>query len=107
MNFSVLRRRWFAPVAAVLWASAAAAQTPADFERLDANRDNFVSLAEFETARQADFAALDGNKDGVLSRGEFVSRGGGGLRGRLRERSARARQRERELERARQQQALS
>ncbi len=83
---------------AVLWAGyavAAAAQNPnapllrstleagvkANFGRMDANKDGYVTRAESEAARDAlinaringMFAALDGDKNGSISRAEFVA----------------------------------
>lgn len=53
-----------------------AAQTLADFERIDANKDGAVSADEFDTARRRDFDLLDANKDGFLSRPEFINQRG-------------------------------
>jgi Ca2+-binding EF-hand superfamily protein len=74
-------------LAAMLAAGPAAAQSLADFERIDADKDGAVSAAEFEAARRRDFDNLDANKDGRLSREEFVRpRGAGPDLVRLRER---------------------
>jgi Ca2+-binding EF-hand superfamily protein len=79
--------RLAAALAATLIAGSAAAQSIADFERIDGDKDGAVSAAEFEAARRRDFDALDANKDGRLSREEFVRpRGAGPDLVRLRER---------------------
>ena len=55
---------------------AAHAQTLADFERIDTNKDGAVSAEEFDAARRRDFDLLDANKDGFLSRQEFIQQRG-------------------------------
>jgi Ca2+-binding EF-hand superfamily protein len=75
-------RRWIVPLLAACLGfgaagfGAAEAQTLADFERIDTNKDNAVSLEEFEAARRRDFDLLDANKDGFLSRDEFINQRG-------------------------------
>lgn len=82
-----MRRLFPALFAACLGVGAAQAQTLADFERIDTNKDSAVSLEEFEAARRRDFDLLDANKDGFLSHTEFVNlRGSDSTLVRLRER---------------------
>jgi Ca2+-binding EF-hand superfamily protein len=54
----------------------ARAQTLADFERIDADKDGAVSLAEFDAARRRDFDLLDADRNGALSRAEFIRQRG-------------------------------
>ena len=80
-------RRFLPALLALVLAGPAAAQSLADFERIDANKDGAVSLEEFEAARRRDFELLDVGKDGLLSRQEFISqRGADPTLARLRER---------------------
>jgi hypothetical protein len=44
------------------------------FERLDANRDGFITWAEAEPSRAAEFKALDVDGDGAISEAEWKGR---------------------------------
>jgi Ca2+-binding EF-hand superfamily protein len=57
-------------------AAPVSAQTMADFDAIDANKDGYLTWAEFEAARARDFALFDANKDGRISPREFIDRPG-------------------------------
>lgn len=74
------RVEWLALAAAVLllpelsWGQAAAGATAASlFERLDRNRDGYLSPEELasEEARSRNWIAVDRDRDGRISRSEF------------------------------------
>lgn len=44
------------------------------FERLDTNKDGFITWAEAEPGRAAEFRALDRNGDGVVAADEWTGR---------------------------------
>lgn len=84
--FALTRFEWLALAVAVLlcpgfsWGQAGAqagsgASAPATslFDRLDRNRDGYLSSAELESdeARNRNWIAVDRNRDGRISRSEF------------------------------------
>ena len=50
----------------------ATARDPAKFDRIDANKDDYLVAAEIRAFTNTDFAAMDGNGDGVIDRDEAV-----------------------------------
>ena len=84
--FRLSRFEWFALAAALLACpggspvgaepdagSGASAQARSLFDRLDRNRDGYLSSAELETeaARRGNWIAVDRDRDGRYSRSEF------------------------------------
>jgi hypothetical protein len=81
--FALTRLEWLALAVALLlcpgWShsqeAAAGASAPATslFDRLDRNRDGYLSPAELESdeARTRNWIAVDRNRDGRISRSEF------------------------------------
>lgn len=58
------------PANAVVWRLPSAADSARLFERLDRDRDGYLSEDELAT-RQGDWVVLDGDGDGRISRPEF------------------------------------
>lgn len=63
-------------VALLTLATPAPAQTMADFDAIDTNKDGYITWEEFAAARARDFALFDANKDGRISPREFIDRPG-------------------------------